>query len=383
MAKWLLSYGSVVFPEWAKRNYKTMELAPLDGIICPLVSSSAFPKELEWNYNAGLNLTGGADISTHSIMRIQEIPYERWVPAIETWRSISFTTLRRNFVSIQMNPGNGTGPGSDGIDWFVTSGMATAEKNLGVVARAAKDAGFLGLWLDLENYDNKLWKYSTRDAAYSFARHQTQCRYWGVRFACAIANNFPDCHIILPYSYRAAGAPVYTSSNDYGLLPSFLDGFYDALTPGITCITATPDGGNSEVFYTTPSNKRGISVTDEGGYDKEQAAQFQLIYNQCTQQPYIGTSPTYSKITKVGHTNWIDNPAGSFTFSSPFAGNPWTPTGWYNALVQMFNNGDDNAYYWLYAQTVRYTGYPTASALPTEYLAALRAARKTCGLTTI
>jgi hypothetical protein len=155
-----------------------------------------------------------------------------------------------NFLLIGANPGN--------VDWFDDAGWAELTDHWRLLARVAKKGGLSGLMFDPEPY-TKPWSqflYSAQPSKskYSFTETQAKARQRGRDVMKAVAEEFPTITI---FAYRMfsdlfrPGDRTRLAANlegeIYGLLPAFVDGWFDVITPTITVI----DGNESSYNYQT------------------------------------------------------------------------------------------------------------------------------------
>jgi len=148
--------------------------------------------------------------------------YEWLKPAIGDLKKIKFKNLTDNFLYAGIQPGD--------VDWFNDEHWAGVCNNIGLLARAAKEIGFKGILLDLEEYKTKLWQ-NTAVPGKSRAEINAKVRQRGREYGNAIFKEYPDINIIaiwwlsLVRNYRSDPAGAQS------LLGPFINGIYDVITP--------------------------------------------------------------------------------------------------------------------------------------------------------
>jgi hypothetical protein len=157
-----------------------------------------------------------------------------------------------NFLMFGANPGN--------VSWFDDQGWAEIVDHWRLLARAARKGGLAGLLFDAEAYRRPWWQFlytaQSDKASHSFAEMSAKARERGRAVMKAVAEEYPDMTLFtyrifsdLLHSGDPAKPRVNLQTHIYGLIPAFVDGWCDALPPGITLI----DGNESAFNYQSES----------------------------------------------------------------------------------------------------------------------------------
>lgn len=243
------------------------------------------------------------------------IPFETLAASLSTTQQIPFTNWTNNFLLL-----NVARPGLTNM--LDASNLANFINNIRIAARAAYQAGFVGILLDMEAYDSSaLWDFTAQPVGPSFADYQAAYLSAG-----SIAINV----IEQEYRYRSAEIVIAVSYEQlkdittlpqleayrYGLLPKFLDGLHDnATTSRLTCLC--------EEAYV---NKTAADM------DADIALQTPPTV------PWLGSS-NYSNVHLDGLATWLDATPPTFNYDFP-AANYFTPAGFQNALDLMIPRVD-------------------------------------------
>ena len=165
------------------------------------------------------------------------------------------TTCRETFLMLYANPGD--------VDWFDDAAWREVVNHWRLLARLAKQGGLRGLLYDAEPYTkpHSQFRYGAQAGReqHSFAEYRAKARARGGEVMRAVAEEFPDVKI---FSYRlfsdmlamldSGDLTRALESDTYGLQPAFVDGWMDALPPGLTVVEGTEDIGyraNSSAEY--------------------------------------------------------------------------------------------------------------------------------------
>jgi len=171
---------------------------------------------------------------------------------------INSSALTDNFLLMR-------GSADASFDPFNDTHWATAEANIRTVATMAKLGSLKGVAFDPEGYSpgKNIFTYSNY-TGHTFAACQAQLRLRGKQFMTTIQEAYPNSQVFLfgalsmqtdlldsakthtdPDAFMASEleSSTHTFYRTYGLLPSFLNGMLEVITPGMTLI----DG--SEVTY--------------------------------------------------------------------------------------------------------------------------------------
>jgi len=168
-----------------------------------------------------------------------------WQPAeidamVADFKEVKPTRAREIFLAVQARPGD--------VDWFDDTGWRETVDHWRLLARAAKLGGLRGLAFDVapEGEAGPLFDYAAqaRRKEKDFPAYAKVARDRGRDVMLAIASEFPEAVIFCPSLYSelvpllsSEASPVaLLPSHRLGLLPSFLDGWWDAAPPKVQII---------------------------------------------------------------------------------------------------------------------------------------------------
>lgn len=236
-------------PQQLKRDLAEMERRPFDGVVVD-VTADGQPEGIG---NAPFRHAFGAGAWKEAWFR----------KSVTDLQSLKPARLKYLFLNLLANPGD--------VDWFDDAGWRDVVAHWRMAARVAKAAGMRGILFDPEPY-TKPWsqfKYPAqpRRDQHPFEAYRKKARERGREVMTAVGREFPDA-VILSYfllSYviqearfldqpDPAGGPA---SATYGLLPAFLDGWLDAVPPGITLVDGDERGYlyDGEIDYLRAANE--------------------------------------------------------------------------------------------------------------------------------
>jgi hypothetical protein len=147
---------------------------------------------------------------------------------------------RDNFLAVQARPGD--------VDWFDDTGWRETVDHWRLLARSAKLGGLRGLAFDPAppGDPGSLFHYpsQSRRAEKDFAAYAKMARDRGRDIMLAVSAEFPEAVILsaglysefLPLLAGEAGPASLLPTHPLGLLPAFLDGWWDAAPPKIQVI---------------------------------------------------------------------------------------------------------------------------------------------------
>ena len=253
--KKLIEYGwDVPFPDFVRANIGEMEKRPFDGVV--------------------FKLRGGGKVLTPS-------PWAeaKFAADLESLRNIRWKRFTDNFVIMWA---------ASDQDWFDDAHWQAIERNVRLVAKAARIGRCVGLCWDPEPYGANPWAYARaahRDTK-SFADYEAVARRRGAQFVGAIQQELPKARILTLFQLSVLGhllvpmkpadRAAKLSQQHYGLLPAFLNGMLDAAGPAVRIID-----GNEPAYYYTDSRQhfevyhritqRGRLLIDPGLWPKYRA----------------------------------------------------------------------------------------------------------------
>ena len=185
---------NTVEPAYLKEHIADIEKLPLDGLVI-------FVYPDDW----GPRRSGQEDMFFGG----RQFTHDDFSKARADLKATRFTSLTDNFIHVATSArGSGvTGKAEDGnIDWFDPNWSGIA-KNGAVVASLAKDAGFKGMFLDVEHYLGTLGPYKGHDIfdynacpskdKYTFDQVAAQVRHRGRQFIEAVTGVYPTITIMV------------------------------------------------------------------------------------------------------------------------------------------------------------------------------------------
>lgn len=227
-----------------RTNLTAMEQRPFDGVAL---------------YARGRDASG-KQVPLHVAFGTQAWQRAWFQPCVDDLRACRFQKFTDNFVLLGANAGN--------VDWFDDAGWAQVVEHWRIAAWLAKQGGLKGLLFDPEPYSQPfsqfLYDAQPDQARHSFADYQAQARLRGRQVMQAVAAEFPDlvlfCYFLNSVQPGRAPQPARLAHEGYGLLPAFLDGWLDAIPPGVTLV----DGCESSYLYNSAERFLAATVRIKG-----------------------------------------------------------------------------------------------------------------------
>lgn len=236
--KKLIGYGwGVPDTEALRRDIRDMEQYPFDGI--------------------GFRMKGrypdGETPIAYYAFRLERIESAWLETDRENLRHVNFDRFTDNFVVINAAPGT--------VDWFDDEHWSNAMHNVAVQLEAALIVNVKGILFDPEIYPLRgsmapLWcpKPLADDPAL-FRRYVSAARKRGRQFVETIGGKLPDAVVLclIQASYAVTKSAALDSTDpeaalaktNYALLPAFLDGMLDGISPGMRIV----DGNEAAYKY--------------------------------------------------------------------------------------------------------------------------------------
>ncbi len=215
-------------------------------------------------------LNDGAVVSAKNAFSREPWRWEEFAEALADLRAAKTNTTicRETFLMLYANPGD--------VDWFDDAGWREVVNHWRLLARLAKRGGLRGLLYDAEPYTkpHSQFRYGAQAgrARHSFAEYGVKARERGREVMRAVQEEFPDVTI---FTYRLFSdmLPLLDSGNltraleadTYGLQPSFVDGWMDALPPGLSVVEGTEDIGyraNSPAEYNAAFTRQRLRLAE-------------------------------------------------------------------------------------------------------------------------
>jgi hypothetical protein len=208
-------------PSFMRRHLAQMEAAPFDGVVYHVGGDRG---------GANRGLTGAFTWQAWGRRTFRESELASDIRDLEATR---FVRLRRNFLRVNVTPGN--------VDWF--DDYAPILANLRLAAGIARRAGSTGILLDTETNAGAIFSYPKqhgRDRR-NFALYAAQARKRGAEVMRALEAGYPGLTVFLTLAGTHAdiqrrGDRIAFDRGAYGLLPSFVDGMVEAASSSATIV---------------------------------------------------------------------------------------------------------------------------------------------------
>jgi hypothetical protein len=314
-------------PSYVREHQKFLESQPFDGLALYLRSP-------DLSQNVTLSVMSDTPLTVEAIAGVLA-PVAR----------LSFTSLRHNFAAVLSR-----NPPDLFDDWSVVI------LNFGALARAAREAGLEGVYLDNENYGVR-WADYPSGVAYpgkSLQEYQAQARLRGRQVLTAMTAVFPDITVLTlhgPYvSEPKAPSPLFPSwqlSNR--LLGPFFAGFVEGAGPK----TRVVDGG--ELYH--------LRTPEE----------FRQSY-EWRKKTIASDRVDCAFLPPALRAQWSARVELAFGVTDrPFGGLGMDAAGLKSALTQALVHSD--RYAWLYVEGPTLLAPPARGGAPAEWVDAVRQAR--------
>lgn len=223
--KKLIEYGwDVPYPDQVRKNIRSMEKRPFDGIIFRL---------REWNHAFDPRPWDEAKLK----------------PQLEDLAAIEWKTFTDNFLCLYA-------ANNWKMDWFNDEQWKGITANLRTSAKAARIGRCVGIVFDPEPYGDNPWAYDGKSKDRSFAEMETQVRRRGAQFMTALQTELPEVRVLTFFHQSLFGEllampdlkerQLRLSRQPWGLLSAFWNGALEAAGPGVR-IT---DGNELAYYYT-------------------------------------------------------------------------------------------------------------------------------------
>lgn len=230
-AKKFIEYGwDVPYPDQVRKDIRTMEKMPFDGIIFRL---------REWNH--------AFDPRPWDEMQLK--------PQFDDLSAIEWNTFTDNFLCLYA-------ANNWKMDWFNDEQWKGITANLRLSAKAAKIGRCVGIVFDPEPYGDNPWAYAGNNKDHSFAEVEAQVYKRGAQFMMAIQTELPDVRLLTFFHQSLFAELLDTpdiqerqkllSQQQWGLLPAFWNGALDAAAPGVRIIDGYEPAyyfNNREAFF--------------------------------------------------------------------------------------------------------------------------------------
>jgi hypothetical protein len=317
--------------EFVKNNIKSMEEQPFDGLVFNI--RYADPQ-------------GSLKLFSFQSFGPEIVPEAGINAGIKNIKATLFSRFTDNFLRFNLRPG--------GVEWF--DDMSAPLANASSAGRFVKETGITGVYLDVEPYDDALFKYSSRKYAEnkSFDEYAAKVKEVASKFIQNMEKEAPGLTIFLSFGYEMIPKEsADKKSHRYGLLKPFLDGLLE--------------GSSSAIFV------NGY----EGSYAFSEEKEFNWAYSLMKDNAILSSSPeAYRARLQAAFGLWVDLESNSHGwYPDNVAKNKFSPERFQAAVIKGLRRTD--RYVWIYSQKPQWW---TKKDLPPEYVWALRRARKATSL---
>ena len=323
----LIKHGWDVPPAWfVKSHVADLEKLPFDGLTVAMPSLNS------------------------KIQSQTPVAYETIATELAPMAQTKFTTLRHNFLMVYSAPA-----GDLFGDWTVPV------SNFANLARAARDAGFEGVFYDNEEYFGAAVQYPDNCAGRTLADCQQQAQLRGRQVMDAMRGAWPEVRVLTfhgawisdPETVRnLPGVTYYDGSKAYPLWGSFVIG-----------MVAGAAGTSAKII--------------DGGeiYTPRTSTQFETVKAWQKQ----GIAAKSALIPSSLKPQWAETVSAAFgVYDKPWSGASMDAATWTTTLANALASTDQ--YVWAYTERYDWTGIgqPT-TRVTTEWIDATRAARSPDG----
>ena len=233
-------------PYWRAHGAELEGMLPFDGVMLkieyPVTDGGTM--RMSWRNNVGWR-----------VFQQERVTEDMVAPFVADMQAAGLKRLTHNLVGVCPYPYPHI------MDWFDDDWWAAICEDMRVVARAAKDAGCVGIVFDPEQYGprTRLWNWRSLVAStsrkQSYEEYRAKVRERGRAFGAALSEGFPDCTILFFHGYslipiRArefmlSGRGRTLADSDYALYAAWLDGMLEGTSAG----TVFVDGYESSYGY--------------------------------------------------------------------------------------------------------------------------------------
>ncbi len=239
-----------------KRLLPDMEATPYDGVVINLeiTDESGKPRLDE----------AGKPIAFSNVLSKTPWRREWFLEEIKVLQSARSTKLTDNFIRICAGPST--------VDWFDDEGWKHAVEHFRIAAWISREGGFKGVLLDPENYVRALadgrrapFNYNRQEqqAKYTFTEYSAKVRQRGREVMEAMAAEYPGMTFFTYFmqgglAMGPMGGDPWEGMEEkrYNLYPAFINGWLDAVPPGITIVDGNEHAypHSSELQYLKRAN---------------------------------------------------------------------------------------------------------------------------------
>ena len=314
--KKIIEWGAEPNAAFFKENISKVKLMPFDGAVLPLRT------------NNGTNVTW----KMWGPIRWE---YSNFARMAEDLMQTPLNPLSERFIRVNVTPGN--------VDWFDDRAWSNVLHNFALAARVAKGGNCKGFMFDVEQYEHKL--FSLAGPVTTFNAQHAKVRQRGREWIAAVAGEFPDILILMPWAYLGI------TNETYLLLADFLDGIFEAAPPSVRLVDA-----------------------GEGSYHFKHLAQFQKAYETVRENASsLSAVPgRYKARVEVAFGIWVDADWDKIGWHrDDLNKNFFSPRDFETSVSHALETSDE--YVWIYTQKLNWW---TGKNLPFAYVEALNAAKE-------
>jgi hypothetical protein len=336
-SKYLIEFGwDEPTPAFMRKHVEEMERMPFDGCVFHIAHTDSQSNFIAFTSNAW---------GKHRFSR------KELEPAIEDLLQTRFHKLQRNFLRLNVTPGD--------VDWF--EDFSAILSNAGWAAKMAREGRCDGILLDVEAYAAPVFDFKklSLKSQKSWEQYQVQARLRGSEFMSAIQSEFPEITLFLTFGYSMPWAQTENGKKplqdcENALLPAFLDG-----------MVATANGRAQIVDGCELS----YSFKEPGMFDRD----YKAIRDGLL--PMVADPEKYHRVVSIGFGLWMDFDSHKVPWdTSDFSKNYYSPAAFKISVSKALASSDK--YVWIYTQTPKWwTEKGGPEKLPADYLSAMREAK--------
>lgn len=232
--------------------------------------------------------------------------------AIADLKTCRFTRFTDNFLRLNATPGN--------LEWADDGSWTIFADKAGICAWLTKAGGARGLAIDFESYGAKQFRFDPAKGS-SFAQASDLARKRGRQFVQAVAAEFPDAVLLalwlnsINVKAGQSRSPESTlATEEYGLLPAFINGMLDALPPAMILVDGCEHGyyldGATEYLETASAMRRWqgpaarlVAPENRAKYRAQVQAGFGFYLDMYVNEPgnryYFGPRPGGTRLDRL------------------------------------------------------------------------------------
>lgn len=221
----LIEYGwDVPYPDYVRKNIRSMEKLPFDGVIFRL---------RDWNHAFDPRPWDEAQLK----------------PQFDDLAAIQWNKFTDNFLCLYA-------ANNWKMDWFDDNQWKAIAANLRTSAKAARIGHCVGIVFDPEPYGDNPWAWSAKTSPHTFAEVEAQVQKRGAQFMAALQTELPNIRL-LTFFHQSLFADLLDiqdpqkrqerlSHQHWALLSAFWNGALEAAAPGTKII----DGYEPAYYFT-------------------------------------------------------------------------------------------------------------------------------------